>query len=92
LLLAGPAVGTTWWQEVNGRPPWGCCRWVRWWPPLQFKMMMEHKMLPLKLAETSIAGPLGLLLVGPVVATTWPQGVNGEAPRGAVGGSGSSHH
>jgi hypothetical protein len=55
-------------------------------------MMMEHKMLPLKLAETSIAGPLGLLLVGPIVATTWPQGVNGEAPRGAVGGSGSSHH
>jgi hypothetical protein len=54
--------------DVDGGPPGGCCRHVRQQPPLKLEM--------------SMAGPLGVLAVGPAVATTEVEDVDGGPPRG----------
>jgi hypothetical protein len=47
VLLVGLATATTEAEEdVDGRPPRGCCRWVQQLPPSKLKMM-------------SMVGPLG---------------------------------
>jgi hypothetical protein len=42
--------------------------------------------------KTLMVGPLGVLAVGPVAATTDVEDVDGRPPVGAVKISGSGHH
>jgi hypothetical protein len=67
----GLTVSTTKVEDViDGGPLAGCCRWVRQHPPPSLK-------------TTSMAGPLGALLVGSIVSTTEVEDdINGGPPGG----------
>jgi hypothetical protein len=77
VLAAVPAAATTRVGDIDGGPPGGCCRQVRQRPPPEL--------------ETSMAGPLGVLLAGPAVVTTGVGDVYGEPLGGAAGMFGSGH-
>jgi hypothetical protein len=66
-------------EDVDGRPPRGCYRYFRQWPPP-------------KLKKTSMVCSLGVMSIFLAAATTEVEDVDGGRPRGAVGVSGSGHH
>jgi hypothetical protein len=73
VLPAGLASTTTKVEEdIDSGPVRGCYRWVWQRPPPKLKTSMVGlpTVAPLKLKMTLMAGPLGVLPVDPIAATT----------------------
>jgi hypothetical protein len=71
--------------EVRERPP----------STLRNALTMGPRKVPkleVRMLETWMAGPLGMLMTSPTAVATKVEDVDGGSPGGTVGMSGSGHH